>query len=143
MLFKALVADENFVIRHRSTLKREVELRNLCRVLIEQNVEIPPSGILSAESLTGAGRALIRRPYVSDRERAHAKTCIFHNAHRLRQEVHKLRICSIPSHCAFLNCLVLLCRFRENLAKPCYFYLSHTCGPSRDTLSIINLALRG
>ena len=70
---------------------------------------IPPFGILNAESLTVVSRALIRRPYVTDRERAHTKTAIIHNAHRLRQEVHKLRICSITSHCALLNCFVLLC----------------------------------
>ena len=37
---------------------------------------------------------------------------------------------------------VLLCRFRENLTKSFYFYLSRTCGSLGGTPSVISLALR-
>ena len=39
------------------------------------------------------------------------------------------------------SCFVLLSRFRENLTKPFYFYLSHTCGSPNGTPSVISLAL--
>ena len=37
---------------------------------------------------------------------------------------------------------VLILRFQENLTKPCYFYLSRTCGSPSGTPSVINLALK-
>ena len=39
------------------------------------------------------------------------------------------------------SCFVLLRRFRENLTKPFYFYLSRTCGSLGGTPSVISLAL--
>ena len=41
-----------------------------------------------------------------------------------------------------LSCFVLLRRFRENLTKPFYFYLSRTFGSPGGTPSVISLALR-
>ena len=43
----------------------------------------------------------------------------------------------------FFFCFVLLRRFRENLTKPFYFYLSRTCDSPGGTPSVISLALRG
>ena len=49
---------------------------------------------------------------------------------------------AIPLPLCF-SCFILLRRFRENLMKPFYFYLSRTCGSPGGTLSVISLALRG
>ena len=48
---------------------------------------------------------------------------------------------AIPLPLCF-SCFVLLCRFRENLTKPFYFYLSRTCDSPGGTPSVISLALR-
>ena len=43
----------------------------------------------------------------------------------------------------YFSCFVLLRRFRENLTKPFYFYLSRTCDSPGGTPSVFSLALRG
>ena len=48
---------------------------------------------------------------------------------------------AIPLPLCFL-CFVPLRRFRENLTKPFYFYLSRTCDSPGGTPSVISLALR-
>ena len=48
---------------------------------------------------------------------------------------------AIPLPLCF-SCFVLLRRFRENLTKPFYFYLSRTCDSPGGTPSVISLVLR-
>ena len=48
---------------------------------------------------------------------------------------------AIPLPLCF-SCFVLLRRFRENLTKPFYLYLSRTCGSPGGTPSVISIALR-
>ena len=48
---------------------------------------------------------------------------------------------AIPLPLCF-SCFVLLRRFRENLTKPFYFYLSRTCDSPGGTPSVISLTIR-
>ena len=48
---------------------------------------------------------------------------------------------AIPLPLCFF-CFVPLRRFRENLTKPFYFYLSRTCDSPGGTPSVISLALK-
>ena len=56
-------------------------------------------------------------------------------SHRLKGvTTHALPVCC--------SCFVPLRRFRENLTKPFYFYLSRTCDSPGSTPSVISLALK-